>query len=445
MAVEIQEKDGAANRPHARVLQPSAAKRWGLCHMSPLLSKGLPSVSGEFAELGTMAHRYAEMQLRRRFADCTGELCDRSSAEEHRLQVNLPDEFRGYVREYVAKVVEDFRGESRLGELSFIAFEQRLPVDFITGEDGARGTADLLAVTIDKDGATTLHVVDFKTGRTRVVAEKNEQLFIYGAASIRRLPEIDPFLPTIDRVRLSIVQPSVEDGFTSWELPAAAFADDSKAVVAVREAAARCLDLYNGAAEPTDDDFPISIPEHWLANFCKYCPALYKCPYFKAKVSEGISVAGDGVLTLAVQRRIPLPETPQQLSKAYGYLPIIEAWCEEVKKHALESLLAGDPVPGWKVVEGRAGIRKWSDDGAAAKELKGSLKVGELYETKLISPTKAEKLHKEGRITDRKWAKVSNLITRSAPKPTVVPESDPRPSLTEAITNEFQDLGNADS
>ena len=58
-----------------------------------------------------------------------------------------------------------------------------------------------------------------------------------------------------------------------------------------------------------------------------------------------------------------------------------------------------------------------------------------MYDLKLISPTKAEKLLAGN---PRRWAKLEKLITRSDGKPSVAPATDRRP--TKAVANIANDL-----
>ena len=73
-----------------------------------------------------------------------------------------------------------------------------------------------------------------------------------------------------------------------------------------------------------------------------------------------------------------------------------------------------------------------------------SMRVGadRMYSRKLISPTQAEKLAKEGVIGPRQWPKLAGMVVQPEGKPTVVPVSDPRPALvmTQPV-DDFAGLG----
>jgi hypothetical protein len=105
-------------------------------------------------------------------------------------------------------------------------------------------------------------------------------------------------------------------------------------------------------------------------------------------------------------------------------------------------LFAGQKVPGYKLVEGRKGSRKWVDATDVEATMKSMrLKEDVIYERSLISPTTAEKLHKSGAIGPRQWPKLQELITQTEGKPSVAPASDKRPALVlTAVEDEFNDL-----
>ena len=68
----------------------------------------------------------------------------------------------------------------------------------------------------------------------------------------------------------------------------------------------------------------------------------------------------------------------------------------------------------------------------------GRLKADEAYEKKPISPSKAEKLLKD---RPKIWSKIAPLITQDNGKPSVAPESDPRPAIQIAsAVEDFADL-----
>lgn len=104
---------------------------------------------------------------------------------------------------------------------------------------------------------------------------------------------------------------------------------------------------------------------------------------------------------------------------------LISLWLKRVKAQALDTLLEGGEVPGYKVVEGRPGNRKWVDELQVADTLKAAgYAMEDITETKLLTPAAMDKA-----IGKKKAATLlEGLIDRSPGAPIVVPEVDKRPA-----------------
>jgi hypothetical protein len=90
-------------------------------------------------------------------------------------------------------------------------------------------------------------------------------------------------------------------------------------------------------------------------------------------------------------------------------------------------LLRGEDFAGYKLVEGRS-TRAWlNEDTAAQVLLKSGLEPDTLYTKKLISPAQAEKVLKKDK------GILSELISKSDGKPTLVPSCDKRTSLKDDV------------
>lgn len=136
--------------------------------------------------------------------------------------------------------------------------------------------------------------------------------------------------------------------------------------------------------------------------------------------------------------RVPLL-TPEQLAEIYSQVGRIESFCNAIRERVANDLGAGLPVPGFKLVTTPPGGPEWSDVTAAEELLKSfRLKQEQMYNHTMITPEQAEKLIKEA--SPRRWPKVEALITRADGKPTVAPESDPRPALNINPVNDFDDV-----
>ena len=136
----------------------------------------------------------------------------------------------------------------------------------------------------------------------------------------------------------------------------------------------------------------------------------------------------------------PATMDDQQIRQIMEAAPLMRQLLEAVEKEALRRLEAGTPIPGLKLVHGR-GSRAWAlpEEEMAEKLVKMGIPKTAIYETKLVTPAKAEKLTWEKRdgtkvsLTDRQLKRMDQeYVAKLAGKLTVVPESDSRPAV---ITN----------
>jgi len=178
---------------------------------------------------------------------------------------------------------------------------------------------------------------------------------------------------------------------------------------------------------------------------CRFCKAKATCPALTKHVLS--TVADDFVDTTepvapqiehAAQRNVD----NTTLGNLLGAVDLVESWCKAIRAKAEAELLAGNPVPGFKLVEGRRGARRWSNEGDVEETMKSMrLKLEEMYDFTLISPTTAEKLHKAGTIGPRQWPRLQSLITQNEGKPSVAPATDKRPALViQATADEFSNV-----
>ena len=103
--------------------------------------------------------------------------------------------------------------------------------------------------------------------------------------------------------------------------------------------------------------------------------------------------------------------------------------------YALQTLLDGGNIPGWKAVAGRSN-RAFSDqDAALAAILSAGYDESLVYERKPKTLSELEKLMGKSEFAD----KVGSFITKPLGKPTLVPASDPREPYSTAAAD-FADV-----
>lgn len=270
--------------------------------------------------------------------------------------------------------------------------EIRVPISQITGEDGAAGTADDIVL---RDGE--LVVVDLKYGanpNNKVMADDG-QLKFYAHGALELFGMVEEF----KTVRLIISQPRLQH------------------VDEVVYTVEQLNEWAAGVAIATE-----IVPGD---KQCKWCVKKATCEALADKVQITV-----GAMFAEMVEGVELPEPADDLPTKMAAVDLIEEWCKAVRAEVERRLLTGQPVPGYKLVEGRRGARQWASKDEAEAALKAMrLKVEEMYELSLISPTKAEKLAKDGAIGPRQWPKLQTLITQADGKPSVAPESDKRKAI----------------
>lgn len=395
-------------------LSPSGAERWSTCPASVQLEAGYPDTSSAHADEGTAAHAVAEMALRegKDAMAYKGRRIDIRAGKTVEVTADMATEVQKYV-DYVRYVSEGHE----------LLLEQRLNINRWVPE--AFGTSDAVILRTDDE----LHVCDLKFGRgVRVGAEENKQMILYALGALDQFAVLMDF----ERVRMTIYQPRLNH-VSEWAITVDELRERG---ARLKEAADRAY-LYVGSdTPPAPSDFTPS------EKACRFCKAHAACPAKSAEVvvtvSRNVKATPDDFEVMAPQADLPAPD----LGVLMGRVDEVEAWCKAVRAETERRLLMGDQVDGWKLVQGRAGARKWTSETDAEELLKGMrLKSDEMYDKKVISPTSAEKLLKE---TPRRWAKAQTLITKSEGSPSVAPASDKRPALViKPTADDFDDVSTA--
>ena len=400
------------------LLSPSAAERWINCPASVFLNKDIPDEGSVYADEGTAAHTIMELagkeyfkgfefdSIKTTLALKLAEMMARGPQGKFTITDAWADGVINCAHVWLTELDKVCGGFP-----DYVAFETR--VNSVEIPNGSMsGTADCLMLVGD-----TLHVFDYKHGQgVPVSAENNPQLSLYGYMAY--MSHID--LP-VKNIELHIVQPRA-DNTNAWKTSVEHLCTWFDEIV--QPQAERVISICE-TGKYTLEDFTVT------KSGCRFCKAKAVCPAMTREVST----------ELDLPRVLTVPDSTEKLARLLDFKPVAEAYFDAVEKKVFDLLSNGQSVPGFKLVSGRPGNRKWTDSAQALDELKkAKLKMSEYYKTpEVISPSQAEKLFKQGVIGERKWQTLQGLITRPEGKPTLAAVTDKRPALksdTDYLTDE---------
>lgn len=448
---EVIEEKGHAKRG------PSGAKARKLCPGKVVIEEGLPDRPSKYAAEGTVAHTLMEL--------CLAETAEASQLgiyvapkdaesflgrmfEADGLEFEVTVEMADAVNEFISYVGTEIDCEA--GDLLFI--EQSVPIEHITGEGGATGTADVVGIC--RNG-TKLVVLDLKYGQgvkvdcfDSIHGDRNEQFLEYGLGAM----SMHDLTYDFKEVTIGVGQPRLHH----FETDDLSMEDMANELSRLQTIEARC-DEAEAHAEV------LGVDETFVEEFlspsyeaCKFCRAKNgKCPALVGVVAN-VLVPASGITSAeefedldlgheAVKEgRKTVLSPPLGVSFAEHILlkaPLIELMLKAARAEVEAHVLSGGESDLFKVVEGKRGNRVWTDPIEVEAQLKASrVKVDEMFDYSLRSPTKLEEQFKEAK--PRVWKKVSPLITQAEGKPSVVPMTDKRDAINPAAdATDFADLG----
>ena len=371
-------------------LSASGSFKWALCPGSPEMESAYEDKGSIYAKEGTLAHSVAEAILQRPLKP------------SFPLELNQQDEPQAMI-DYAQMYVDYIYGIIPLSHHHLIQIEHQ--VDFSQWVPGGFGTSDAYCLVDD-----VLHVFDLKYGKgVKVEAANNFQLRLYALGVVASLPNTAPMPKTFV---LHICQPRIDNfqaeflsqqdlfGFADW-----------------------ITDRARLALQPNAPRVPGE-------KQCTFCKGKADCPELKAHIEKAMSIEFDD-FDLPFLSKL----NDEQKSRVLHASGMLIAFIGAIKDNFTGRLLDGESIKGWKLVHGR-GSRSWVDEDCAADAMGLILSEEDIYEKKLISPPKAEKL------LGKKHAKtiLSSLCVTAEGAPSLVVDSDPRPAMnnpTKDLLNDF--------
>ena len=367
------------------LLSASSAARWLHCTAAPHAEAKYPDTTSPYAEEGTVAHSLAEVTLLKLLRQASARECNkRIKAVQSDPHYNA--EMQVAVDEYIAAVQHIILQHDK----PVVMVEKRLDLSGLVPE--GFGTADCIVVS-----GAALDVIDLKFGKgVAVNAENNPQLRLYAWGAL----QIFNWLFAPKTVTTHIVQPRLQHISSESLLPAElnAWADSI-----VRPAAA---EAFQGPGKFEGGDW------------CQFCRARSLCRARSAFAEE---------LTEA-EPTLPPELSDADVARILERADFITKWISDVQAYALQALMDGKEIPGFKLVEGRSNRVITDADGLAKTLTAAGTDEALLYERRMLTLTKLETL-----IGRKKFSELAAPFVDKPPgKPTVVPASDKRPPFSSA-------------
>jgi len=344
-----------------------------------LLCEKYPSKSSEYAEEGTAGHEAIDMILQGKTKN------DRDVIGLVFNKIVITEEF---FEEAIAPALQIFDAlDKELGGIEFLN-EQRV---VFPGIDGAFGTVDIVGSTKDR---TVL--IDWKMGAgVGVDAEANAQLLYYAYAAANT-PATAKFFSKDKPIEMFIIQPRIRDGepFTRW-------------MTSYLQLSAFAIDLKHAVDKALEPDAPFKLGPH-----CRFCSGKIGCPLYNGLATETLALTPEE-LAAQLAERLPYADAMIELGKS-------------MKDMAHGLLEQGQPVKGWKLVNGRA-MRSWVDEEKVTRYFaKVGLPAADRYVKRLVSPAQAEKALKAASLPSELPAA---LVKKESSGTTLAKDSDPRPAV----------------
>jgi hypothetical protein len=358
---------------HSNIVGGSTAKRVINCPGSvALVAQMPPKPSSVYADTGTLLH------------NIIADVLD-SNAK--------PEDFIGMVHESVTfdqdllerKLLPALAALNDIDPDRQMEYATETIVGFGDLLPGVFGSGDLIGRIDD-----TAYIVDWKFGDgVAVDVEENPQLMFYAAAAMRT-PVVQWAFEGATKVELVIVQPPY---VKRWETTPRRIQLFEKELIAAVKAAQR-------------PDAPLA-----QGDWCRWCAAKAICPLMTGAADRARMSA---LQTLNIE----------DVSEYLGLADQLEGWIKEVRALAMQTLEAGLPVPGYKLVPKRA-TRQWVDENKALDAMRDmGLDAKELTELTILSPAKAEKVLKK-----YKLALPADHVVSVSSGNTLATEDDPRPAV----------------
>lgn len=376
------------------LLSPSSAHRWLNCPLAPRLEATLPEKPSEYAREGTTAHSVCEVSAKLHFKKIKkteyNKVIKKLKADEQ-WDDEMLRTAEGYV-EHLANNAMRFQHEP------YVAFEVRVDIsDYVPD---AFGKCDCVMF-----GEDTLIITDYKHGKgVPVAAEENPQLMLYALGALKLYRPL--FGDAIKKVEICIDQPRLST-YESWTVETEKLLE------------------WGAGIKPKAQAAFMGVGEYHSGDWCRFCRANGIC---KAQAQQQTSAFDD--FAEAVGNPSALL-TPEEMSAILERGKFLAEWYKTIQDKALELMLDGGKIPGYKVVEGRS-QRVWTDQDKALEKLQASgVERAVIYDSVPKTLAQLEKLLGTAKFGEL----VGEFVFKPQGKPTLALATDSRKEYSSAAAD----------
>ena len=402
------------------LLSASSAYRWLECTAAPRFEENFPNGSSVYAEEGTLAHAICELYARKQFTALSAR---KFNAELKKLKSDklFQDEMLKTAETYVEYLTEKAMGYAAM---PYIVMEVR--VDFSNYVPEGFGTCDCVMI-----GGDTLHIIDYKHGKgVAVSAKANPQMRLYALGALRLYSAA--FGDRIKRVSMGICQPRLSE-------------TASEEVISVED-----LTAWGNRIKPIAEEAYNGSGVFKPGDHCRFCKGKAQCRAradYYTEFSKYADMEIEGKMTAAEfedyeKAECLGAEVPPILSN-FDVAVLLDtaaglaAWYKDLQEYAVSALLAGEEIPGFKLVEGRSNRTFANVDEAVKALVTAGYDEARLYDRKPKTLSEIEKM-----LGKKHFAELlSSYVVKPKGKPTLVVASDRREAYN-AGAAEFEGAGN---
>jgi hypothetical protein len=379
-------------------IRPSNAHRWLVCHGQPSATRSLGDSSSKYADRGTVAHALLELTFRLDLQEA-----DLAGYEGKTLNGMPPIPVDELMIRGIGHAVDYVRSYKTRYPASDYHIERVINIDL--GSVATSGTADIVIDNLPHE----MVIVDYKNGVVHVDHEENPQLQLYALGYVQ---ESEDRVMSKTRIKTVIIQPNSRG-----------------AGLPVREdtTTRKELEKFNALARAAVKEIYGPDPQRVAGEHCRFCRAAGQCVTYADFV-----LAQAGLEFSKVEDDAPIPDPrdmqPADMARVLRSIDRLRAWLVSVEELAIQRMLDGQAVPGYKVVQSQP-RRRWDDEaGVLAIVRRLGLPEDLVAPRSVLTPAQLEKLArgKAPKLRPVQWASFVRHITHNPIEPRVAPEDDRR-------------------